>query len=394
MSTARNYIAKELYRATLVVMLALTGLFSFFTLVDQLDAVSEQLPLTSLLYIELLALPTRIYELLPIGVLIGAVLALAGLAQRNELVILRVSGVSATKLLGMLWIACIPIMAIAVVLSEYVTPAAEVRYSEANLMLRGKVEGGRLISGYWFKEPKDNGGSRILNAAQLLSTGAVGDLTIYDINSENRLYRLTTAQRGVFEDGNLRLFNVTDNQIADDALLSLAEGARSEQPLMAVDRQDSRLIETSLTPARLIARIATPEKMSLVMLLDYIGYLQNNNLDASRQVVAVWRKLAYPFTLMVMLTIAAPIAYMQTRRGGIGAKVFAGILAGTLFFMVGQLTLNMGLLYQWQPFVTALLPNIIAFALALGALLSMERRVSWFSRQPKASQKLTAQSHS
>jgi len=281
-----------------------------------------------------------------------------------------------------------------VVLSEYVTPAAEVRYSEANLMLRGKVEGGRLISGYWFKEPKDNGGSRILNAAQLLSTGAVGDLTIYDINSENRLYRLTTAQRGVFEDGNLRLFNVTDYQIAVVALLSLAEGARSEQPLMAVDRQDSRLIETSLTPARLIARIATPEKMSLVMLLDYIGYLQNNNLDASRQVVAVWRKLAYPFTLMVMLTIAAPIAYMQTRRGGIGAKVFAGILAGTLFFMVGQLTLNMGLLYQWQPFVTALLPNIIAFALALGALLSMERRVSWFSRQPKAGQKLTAQSHS
>jgi len=38
MSTARNYIAKELYRATLVVMLALIGLFSFFTLVDQLDA--------------------------------------------------------------------------------------------------------------------------------------------------------------------------------------------------------------------------------------------------------------------------------------------------------------------------------------------------------------------
>jgi lipopolysaccharide export system permease protein len=394
MSTARNYIAKELYRATLVVMLALTGLFSFFTLVDQLDAVSEQLPITSLLYIELLALPTRTYELLPIGVLIGAVLALAGLAQRNELVILRVSGVSATKLLGMLWVACIPIIGIAVVLSEYVTPAAEVRYSEANLVLRGKVEGGRLISGYWFKEPKDNGGSRILNAAQLLSTGAVGDLTIYDINSENRLYRLTTAQRGVFEDGNLRLFNVTDNQIADGAVLSLAEGARSEQPLMAVDRQDSRLIETSLTPARLIARIATPEKMSLVMLLDYIGYLQNNNLDASRQVVAVWRKLSYPFTLLVMLTIAAPIAYMQTRRGGIGAKVFAGILAGTLFFMVGQLTLNMGLLYQWQPLVTALLPNIIAFTLALGALLIMEQRVGWFSRQPKASQKLTAQSHS
>lgn len=390
MSTARNYIAKELYRATLVVMLALTGLFSFFTLVDQLDAVSERLPLTSLLYIELLALPTRTYELLPIGVLIGAVLALAGLAQRNELVILRVSGVSATKLLGMLWVACIPIIGIAIVLSEYITPAAEVRYSEANLVLRGKVEGGRLISGYWFKEPKEEGGSRVLNAGQLLSTGEVGNLTIYEIGPDNRLQTLTQAQRGVFEGESLRLVNVTDNKITGDAVASLAEGERSLEPMMVVGREDSRLIQTSLTPARLVARIATPEKMSLATLLDYIGYLQNNNLDATRQLVAVWRKLVYPFTLLVMLTIAAPIAYMQTRRGGIGAKVFAGILAGTLFFMVGQLMLNMGLLYKWSPIVTALLPNVIAFVLAFGALLSMERRVGWFA-QLKAKPKLAPQ---
>lgn len=392
MSTARNYIAKELYRATLVVMLALTGLFSFFTLVDQLDTVSERLPLTSLLYIEMLALPTRVYELLPIGVLIGAVLALAGLAQRNELVILRVSGVSATKLLGILWVACIPIIAIAIVLSEYVTPAAEVRYSEANLVLRGKVEGGRLVSGYWFKEPKDEGGSRILNAGQLLSTGEVGNITIYEISPDNRLQQLSQAERAVFEDDGLRLVNVTDHSIAHDALLSLAEGERSQEPMMVVDRADSRLIQTSLTPARLVARIATPEKMALTALLDYIGYLQNNNLDATRQLVAVWRKLVYPFTLLVMLTIAAPIAYMQTRRGGIGAKVFAGILAGTLLFMVGQLVLNMGLLYKWNPIVTALLPNVVAFVLALGALLSMERRVGWFTSL-KSKPKLSPQGH-
>ena len=40
-------------------------------------------------HMQALALPTRLYDLLPIGLLIGAILALAGLAQRNELVILR-----------------------------------------------------------------------------------------------------------------------------------------------------------------------------------------------------------------------------------------------------------------------------------------------------------------
>lgn len=380
MSTARNYIAKELYRATLVVMLALIGLFSFFTLVDQLDAVSDRLPLSSLLYIELLALPTRTYELLPIGVLIGAVLALAGLAQRNELVVLRVSGVSATRLLGMLWAACVPIIALAIVLSEYVTPAAEIRYSEANLVLRGKVEGGRLVSGYWFREPTDSGGSRILNIGELLSSGEIAKLTIYEIGPDNRLQQLTQAQRGVFEDDHLRLFDVTDNVVGNAALSALADGLPASEPIVTVGSHETRLLATSLTPARVVARIATPEKMSLATLWDYISFLKANNLDATRQVVAVWRKLAYPFTLLVMLTIAAPIAYMQTRRGGIGAKVFAGILTGTLFFMVNQLTLNVGLLYQWQPFVTALLPNVLAFLLALGILLSMERSFTWFSK--------------
>lgn len=386
MSTARNYIAKELYRATLVVMFALVGLFSFFTLVDQLDAVNERLPLSSLLYIEFLGLPTRIYELLPIGVLIGAVLALAGLAQRNELVVLRVSGVSATRLLGMLWAACIPIIALAIVLSEYVTPAAEVRYSEANLMLRGKVEGGRLISGYWFREPADDGSSRILNIGELLGSGEVARLKIYEISPNNRLQRFSEADRAVFENDELRLFNVRDNAIADNALTALSEGQASTQPIMVVSSEPTRVLPTTLTPARLVARIATPEKMSLFTLWDYIGYLKANDLDDTRQVVAVWRKIAYPFTLLVMLTIAAPIAYMQTRRGGIGTKVFAGILTGTLFFMTGQLTLNMGLLYQWHPVVTALMPNTLAFVLALGILLAMERRFKWpgqATREPR-----------
>ncbi|MEI6116045.1 MAG: LptF/LptG family permease, partial [Burkholderiales bacterium] len=100
-----------------------------------------------------------------------------------------------------------------------------------------------------------------------------------------------------------------------------------------------------------------------------------------RQVVAIWRKLAYPFTLLVMITIAAPISFMQTRRGGVGAKVFLGILLGTGFFMINQLALNVGLLYKWPPVITALLPNIGAMILALTAVMMMENRHALFHRR-------------
>lgn len=95
MRTARRYLAREIYRSCAVVLLALLGLFTFFALVDDLDNVGDKFSMLALFYMQALALPTRLYDLLPIGLLIGAILALAGLAQRNELVILRVSGSAA-----------------------------------------------------------------------------------------------------------------------------------------------------------------------------------------------------------------------------------------------------------------------------------------------------------
>ncbi len=392
MRTARRYLAREIYRSTAVVLLALMGLFMFFTLVDELDSVSAKFPLTALFYLQALSIPTRLYDLLPIGLLIGAILALAGLAQRNELVILRVSGVSGMGLLKMLWIISIPIVLGATVLSEIITPIAEIKSSEANLLMRGRVEGGRLASGYWFKEPMQGGGTRIINIGRLLASGNAADLRIYEFPDGTSLSLTSAAESARFADGQLIMQNVLETRIAPETKEILADAKVSDKPVVVKETFATRKVETTLTAERLVARILTPERMTLKALHDYIQYLDSNQLQSDRQVVAVWRKLAYPFTLVVMLTIAAPIGFMQTRRGGVGAKVFLGILLGTGFFMINQLALNVGLLYKWPPVVTALLPNIGATVLALAAIMAMEHRNAiinktfgvWLSRRSTA----------
>ncbi len=376
MRTARRYLAREIYRSTFVVAVALLGLFTFFTLVDELDQVSDKFPLVSLFYLQILAMPTRLYDLLPIGLLIGAILALAGLAQRNELVILRVSGVSGLGLLAMLWMVSIPIIVLSLFLSEFLTPYAEIKHSEANLLMRGKVEGGRLASGYWFREPAPDGGVRVLNVGRLLASGNVADLKMYEFSKDAELTAMSEATNGKFESGRIILTNVTETHLLPNAKEALADAMVPTKPLAEVRKIPERSVETSLTSERLVARILTPERMSILALRDYIRYLTDNQLNSERQVVAVWRKLAFPFTLIVMITIAAPISFMQTRRGGVGAKVFLGILLGTGFFMINQLTLNVGLLYKWPPIVTALVPNIGAMVLALLAIFFMEYRHS------------------
>ena len=374
MQTARRYLAREIYRSTSVVLIALLGLFTFFTLVDELDTVNARFPLSALFYLQGLSLPTRLYDLLPIGLLIGAILALSGLAQRNELVILRVSGVSGMGLLRMLWTVSIPIILGALVLSEFLTPLAEIKSSEVNLLMRGRVEGGRLASGYWFKEPTPNGGTRVINVGKLLASGNVENLAIYEFPDGLTLSVMSQAKSGKFIKGKLEMQDVVETHIDPNIKSVLADAKVTGKPAATVKQLPQQTIDTTLSSERLVARILTPERMSLVALHDYIDYLDRNQLQADRQIVAVWRKMAYPFTLLVMLTIAAPISFMQTRRGGVGAKVFLGILLGTGFFMINQLALNVSLLFNWPPVVTALLPNVGAMILALTAIFLMENR--------------------
>jgi lipopolysaccharide export system permease protein len=374
MRTARRYLAREIYRSSTVVLLALVGLFTFFALIEDLDNVGTKFSLMNLFYMQALALPTRVYDLLPIGLLIGAILALAGLAQRNELVILRVSGVSGMKLLVMLWMVTIPLVIGAFLLSEVITPAAEIKSSEANLTLLGKSDGSRLNSGYWFKEADADGGQRIINISQLKANGGVSDITLYEFSRGQVLRAFSQAKQGHFADGTLVLSEVTRTRIDAGSVSALANARTPDAPLTRIESLPQRVLPTSLTPERLIARILTPERMSILDLVDYIDYLHSNNLQTERQVVALWRKVAYPFTLLVMITIAAPIGFMQTRRGGVGSKVFIGILLGVGFFMLNQLALNVGMLSKWAPWVTALIPNLGALALALGALILMENQ--------------------
>lgn len=375
MRTARRYLASEIYRSSAIVLIALLGLFTFFALIEELDRVGNGFTLLNLFYLETLQLPTRLYDILPIGLLIGAILALAGLAQRNELVILRVSGVSGLGMLGMLWLITVPLMVGAFLLSEYITPAAEITYSEANLTLLGRSSGGgRLNSGYWFKENTENQGTRIINISSIQSNGNVTDISVLEFRKGQELQSMIQAPSGSFHSGGLSLREVSIIDIDNKAIDALDNAQAPEQPLTLLSQPDTLNIATSLTAERLIARILTPERMALSDLLDYISYLEANHLQADRQLVALWRKVAYPFTLLVMMTIAAPISFLQTRRGGVGTKVFAGILIGVGFFMANQMALNVGTLSNWSPWVSALGPNLIALTAALFALLLMENQ--------------------
>lgn len=374
MKTARRYIASEIYRTTFIVIIVLLGLFTFFEMIDALDKISEKFSFMTLLYMQVLQFPTRLYDLLPISLLIGAVIALAGLAQRNELTILRVSGVSGKHLLTTLWLITIPIMIFAVFLSEIATPYAETQTSELTLTVLGK-NSTDLDSGYWFREPVNTDKYRVINILHLNSRTDVSGITIFEYNVKNsQLSQVITAPKGILQQGELILSNVTERKSLLEIDHILTHPEAQLETISTLNTYPELSIKTSLTNDRLVATELQPDRMSTLGLLNYIQYLKENHLQTSRHIVSLWRKGSYPFTLLVMMTLAAPIGFVQSRKGGVGTKIFLGILIGIVFFMANQLALNVGMLNNLPPWLTALLPNIIALILAFIALYLMERQ--------------------
>jgi lipopolysaccharide export system permease protein len=100
----------------------------------------------------------------------------------------------------------------------------------------------------------------------------------------------------------------------------------------------------------------------------FIAHLQENKQDAKRHSIAFWKKVIYPLTIFVMLALALPFAYLKVRAGSVGIKVFGGIMLGMSFQLFNSLFSNVGLLSAWPALLTALIPPMLYFFLALAAL--------------------------
>ena len=126
MAVLFRYLAREIYGATAMVLVAFLGLFMFFDFINELEDVgtaSYQLP-QAIVYV-LLILPGRAYELLPVAVLIGSLYALTTLARHSEITVMRASGLSTGRMLRALGLIGSAFVVLTFLLGEYVAPPAE-----------------------------------------------------------------------------------------------------------------------------------------------------------------------------------------------------------------------------------------------------------------------------
>lgn len=353
-----RYLSREVLSATLLVLMAFLGLFAFFDFVNELDEIGQNGYEVhhALLYVALL-LPGRVYELMPIVVLIGTLYALTALAQHSEITVMRASGLSTSGLMSMLGGIGLIFVLITFVFGEYIAAPAERTAQQWRLTATGSAVSSQLKTGLWVKD-----GNQVINVRTLLPDRSMEQVRLFEFDDDKVLQSLSLAEVGKY-DSQVKLWRFTG--IVQTRFL----GDRTE--LTQVESMEWR---SELSPEVLSVLMVSPERMSIATLFAYIRHLKDNQQNSDRFEIALWKKLVYPFAVLVMMALAVPFAMGHARTSAVSVKVFLGVMLGVGFYLLNGLFSNLGVIRGWSPAFVAMAPSLLFLAAAAVLLSMVERR--------------------
>ncbi|MCK0505576.1 LPS export ABC transporter permease LptG [Aromatoleum anaerobium] len=353
-----RYLAREILGATAMVLLAFLGLFVFFDFINELDVVGKDgYELHHALIFVVMLIPGRVYELLPVAVLIGTLYALTTLARHSEITVMRVSGLSTPAMLRALGGIGVIFVVLTFVIGEYVAPPAEQAAQQWRLTATHSAVSNQLRSGLWVKD-----GPRVVNVRTVLPDRSMEKVRIYDFDAQHALLSISEAATGRYDAAQQgwRLEEVRQTRFLGDRT-EVVDLAELSWP-------------SDLTPEVLSVLMVVPERMSVTTLFAYINHLRENRQNADRYEIALWKKLVYPFAALVMMALALPFSFTHDRMGGVSMKVFLGVMLGIGFHLLNGLFSSLGVINSWQPALAALTPSALFLAAAAGMLVWVERR--------------------
>jgi len=356
MKIIARYILKEVAVNVLLIMLALIAMFSFFDLIQELESLGRgSYGLGKVLLFVLMSAPGHVYDVIPVAVLVGCMVSLGQFARYSELIVLRVSGVSLINIATLLLKIGLVFTLVTFLIGELITPLSEKMAQRMRIKATDSVVAQDFRSGLWVKD-----GNSFVNVEEVLPDATLLNIHIYEFDQSFKLLSSSTAKSGQFVEDYWSLKEVTKTDFGTDSI--------------HVNQSAETKWHSLIRPELLNVLLVMPEKMSVWNLYSYINHLKINKQKTTRYDVALWAKMIYPLACLVMVILALPFGFIQQRATGASTKIFVGIMLGVLYQILNRVFVHLGLLNDWPPLFSAVMPTILFLLAGLGMLYYVERR--------------------
>ena len=334
---------RSLVVSFIVCFAALVAIFNIFTLFELWRFIAVTHAGTGLVARYLLfLLPLITVELFPATMLISVLVTYALLARRNEAIAWWASGQSVYRLM-------LPGFCFALVMAygswlvqEYVMPGANLKQDALRARIRGTEARATTHTGrQWLASTE----TRRFYSYEFSEDGRLIEPTVYELDDDAvHLAQVVNGKSGVWIDP-------THLKIMGTETLALKG--------MGVERKsDAEMTFAGVeSPAVFKPTIDRPSQLSSQDLRGYLEAAKQRGVDVSSLAVALQRKYAGPFGIIIMALIGMPLAVSFGRKGTVIA-LCAAVVVGVAYWALGggfQQLGNHGLLRPsvagWSPLV-------------------------------------------
>lgn len=359
-STLFKYLGRIYGINLLALFLILLGIVSLFDLIELMRRAAkyDDVGFGMVLRMEILKLPELAMTIAPFGVLFSALFTFWQLGRRQELVVLRSSGVSVWQVLSPVVASA---LAFGILMVTVLDPLSAAFYARYDVLEKTwlKRENASVIAlfdeGMWLRQTTDRGHA-ILHASKIeMPDWRLRDVMVLSFDDHDVFSERIDAPSGQLKSGNWLL---------KEAVLNV--------PGHPAHKSMETAIPTNLTPDDIEESFSAPESMGFWSLPSYILTLESTGFDSTRLRIHFQELLALPLLFASMIFLAASVAMRQSRQGGSFSFALIGVTAGFVVFFLSNFLHALGVSHQLPVFLSAWSPALLSVLTGVSVLLSLE----------------------
>ena len=357
--TISRYISWRLLVAIIgILVLCLLLIF----MVDMIELLRQSgkygsVPMWQLLFLSLLRLPSYSELVLPFAVLIGSIGGFLLLSRTSELVIVRSAGMSVWQFILPGVAVAIALGIVAVTLYNPLAASARVYADRLYAETFGKEKSLMRTSnaGSWLRQDGVDGQS-VIHALFTSDRGlTLTRVSVFQFDKEGNFFERLEAERAELKDGRWELQDVWVSAVGQEPA-----------------HYDRYVVSTYLTQTQVRDSLGSILSVSFWELPKFIEIADKAGLPARRHKLQYQMLLSRPFLLAVMVLLAATCSLRAFRFGGVRSMMIGGLGAGFAFFVLAEISRNLGLAGLASPMIAAWTPILFASFLTLTVLLYQE----------------------
>ena len=306
----------------------------------------------------LLRLPAFAELTLPFTVLVGAIGAFLLLNRGSELTIVRASGMSVWQfmfpgvlvafLIGVLSVVAFnPFAAAARAEAERVFQKA---FGRETSLLSRQTDGGQ-----WLRQDSRDGQSVISSRTASDRGRRLGGVMVLQYDAQGHFVERLDAKLALLREGYWELQDVKVSRFGQEP-----------------ETYQSYVMSTYLTPERVADALGTVTTVSFWQLPAFIELADKAGRSAQQYRVQYALLLSRPFLLAGMVLLAATVSLRSFRSGGIQTMVITGIVGGIGFFLLAEVSRQVGVSGLASATAAAWVPVLIVCLLSTTVLLHQE----------------------